>query len=204
MVVYVALALSVSANLSIPDIIKAKNYALAEASQPMFGNLGLWFTVILAIIATVSGLIASVFSASRLLAMLSNMKQIPDLQFKFSNPALLFTVSLATILTILFDLTRIAAIGAIFYLVMDIAVHWGLFRFLRKEISFNPVVPLLALLFDAVILSAFILLKFKSDPLVLIVSFAGILIVIIAERLFMRTHTDSDGKMNMEMDMKDS
>jgi amino acid transporter len=204
MVIYVALALSVSANLSIPDIIKAKNYALAEASQPVFGNLGLWFTVILAIIATVSGLIASVFSASRLLAMLSKMKQIPDLRLKFSNPALLFTVSLATILTILFDLTRIAAIGAIFYLVMDIAVHWGLFRFLRKEVSFNPVVPLLALLFDTIILIAFIILKFNNDPLVLIVAFAGILIVIIAERLFMRTHTDSDGEMHMDMDMKDS
>jgi amino acid transporter len=204
MVIYVALALSVSANLSIPEIIKAKNYALAEASQPVFGNLGLWFTVILAIIATVSGLIASVFSASRLLAMLSNMKQIPYLQFKFSNPALLFTVSLATILTILFDLTRIAAIGAIFYIVMDIAVHWGLFKFLRKEVSYKPIFPLLALLFDAVILSAFILLKFKSDPLILIVSFGGILIVVIAERLFMKTHTDKDGKMHMEMDMKDS
>ncbi len=203
MVIYVALALSVSANLSIPDIIKAKNYALAEAAQPMFGNMGLWFTVILAIIATVSGLIASVFSSSRLLAMLSSMKQIPDLRFKFSNPSLLFTVSLATILTILFDLTRIAAIGAIFYLVMDIAVHWGLFRFLRKEVSFKPIVPLLALLFDAVILIAFMILKFKSDPLVLIVSFVGILIVIIAEKLFMKTHTDSDGEMNMEMDMKD-
>lgn len=203
MVIYVALALSVSANLSIPDIIKAKNYALAEAAQPMFGNMGLWFTVILAIIATVSGLIASVFSSSRLLAMLSSMKQIPDLRFKFSNPSLLFTVSLATILTILFGLTRIAAIGAIFYLVMDIAVHWGLFRFLRKEVSFKPIVPLLALLFDAVILIAFMILKFKSDPLVLIVSFVGILIVIIAEKLFMKTHTDSDGEMNMEMDMKE-
>lgn len=203
MVIYVALALSVSANLSIPDIIKAKNYALAEAAQPMFGNMGLWFTVILAIIATVSGLIASVFSSSRLLAMLSSMKQIPDLRFKFSNPSLLFTVSLATILTILFDLTRIAAIGAIFFLVMDIAVHWGLFRFLRKEVSFKPIVPLLALLFDAVILIAFMILKFKSDPLVLIVSFVGILIVIIAEKLFMKTHTDSDGEMNMEMDMKE-
>lgn len=203
MVIYVSLALSVSASLSIPDIIKAKNYSLAEASQPVFGNLGLWFTVILAIIATVSGLIASVFSASRLLAMLSKMKQIPALRFKFSNPSLLFTVSLAIVLTILFDLTRIAAIGAIFYIVMDIAVHWGLFRFLRKEVSFNPLIPLLALLFDTVILIAFIILKFKSDPLVLIVSFAGILIVIVAERLFMKTHTDSDGKMNMEMDMKD-
>lgn len=203
MVIYVSLALSVSANLSIPDIIKAKNYSLAEASQPVFGNLGLWFTVILAIIATVSGLIASVFSASRLLAMLSKMKQIPALRFKFSNPSLLFTVSLAIVLTILFDLTRIAAIGAIFYIVMDIAVHWGLFRFLRKEVSFNPLIPLLALLFDTVILIAFIILKFKSDPLVLVVSFAGILIVMVAERLFMKTHTDSSGKMDMEMDMKD-
>tara|TARA_R110002050_G_scaffold85091_3_gene181606 strand:+ start:5721 stop:7046 length:1326 start_codon:yes stop_codon:yes gene_type:complete len=202
MVLYVALALSVSANLSIPDIIKAKNYALAEAAQPVFGSLGLWFTVILAIIATVSGLIASVFSASRLLAMLSNMKQLPELRFKFSNPALLFTVSLAIVLTILFDLTRIAAIGAIFYIVMDMAVHWGLYRFLRKDISFNPVVPILALLFDTVILIAFIVLKFKSDPLVLIVSFTGILMVILAERLFMKTHTGSDGKMDMEMDMK--
>lgn len=202
MVIYVALALSVSANLSIQDIVKAKNYALAEAAQPVFGNLGVWFTVILAIIATVSGLIASVFSSSRLLAMLSNMKQIPDLRFKFSNPALLFTVSLATILTIFFDLTRIAAIGAIFYLVMDIAVHWGLFRYLRKEVSFKPIIPLLALLFDAVILIAFMILKFKSDPVILIVSFAGIVIVIVAEKLFMKTHTDSDGKMNMEMDKK--
>lgn len=79
----------------------------------------------------------------------------------------------------------------------------GLFRFLRKEVSFKPIVPLLALLFDAVILIAFMILKFKSDPLVLIVSFVGILIVIIAEKLFMKTHTDSDGEMNMEMDMKE-
>ncbi len=74
--IYVALALSVAANLGIPEIIAAKDYALAEAARPVFGEWGLWFTVILAIIATVSGLIASVFSASRLLAMLARMKQI--------------------------------------------------------------------------------------------------------------------------------
>jgi amino acid transporter len=199
-IIYVALALSVAANLSISEIIVAKDYALAEAARPVFGAWGLWFTVFLAIIATVSGLIASVFSASRLLAMLSKMKQIPGLRPRFSNPALIFTVLLAVALTILFDLTRIAAIGAIFYLAMDIAVHWGLFRYLRKEIDFNPFITLLAILFDAVILIAFFVLKFKSDPLVPIVSIFGILIVIFAERLFMRTHTDSDGKMKMGMD----
>ncbi len=199
-VIYVALALSVAANLSVPEIIAAKDYALAEAAKPIFGDWGVWFTVFLAIIATVSAIIASVFSASRLLAMLSKMKQIPRFPSRFSNPALMFTVLLAMALTILFDLTRIAAIGAIFYLVMDIAIHWGLFRHLRKEIDFKPFITLLAILFDAVILIAFSVLKFKSDPFVLVVSISGIFIVIITQRLFMKTHTDSDGKMNMGME----
>ncbi|GMQ79226.1 MAG: APC family permease [Anaerolineae bacterium] len=199
-VIYVALALSVAANLSVPEIIAAKDYSLAAAAQPIFGDWGLWFTVLLAIIATVSAIIASVFSASRLLAMLSKMKQIPRLPSRFSNPALIFTVLLAMTLTILFDLTRIAAIGAIFYLVMDIVIHWGLFRHMRKEIDIIPFITLLAILFDTVILIAFSVLKFKSDPLVLVVSIFGIFIVIIAQRLFMRTHTDSDGKMNMGME----
>ena len=199
--IYVALALSVAANLGIPEIVAAKDYALAEAARPVFGDLGLWFTVILAIVATVSGLIASVFSASRLLAMLARMKQIPGMGSRVANPALMVTVLLAITLTILFDLTRIAAIGAIFYLVMDISIHWGLFRYLRKEIDFNPVIVLSAILFDTVILAAFFVLKFKSDPLVPIVSLFGIAMVIAAERLFMTTHTDSNGVMHMEMEM---
>ncbi len=199
--IYVALALSVAANLGIPEIVAAKDYALAQAARPVFGEWGLWFTVILAIVATVSGLIASVFSASRLLAMLSRMKQIPGMGSRVANPALMVTVLLAITLTILFDLTRIAAIGAIFYLVMDIAIHWGLLRHLRKEIDFNPWVVRFAILFDVVILAAFFVLKFENDPLVPVVSILGIMMVIGAERLFMTTHTDSNGVMHMEMEM---
>lgn len=200
-VIYVTLALSVAANLSIVEIIKAKDYALAKAAQPVFGDLGLVFTVFIAIVATVSGVFASVFSASRLLGMLSKMKQVPGLRPRSKNPALIFTVLLAIILTILFDLTRIAAIGAIFYLTMDIAVHWGLFRHLRKKIDFNPLIPLIAIVFDTIILITFLVLKFNTDPLVPIASFIGIILIIIAELFFMKSHTDSDGKMDMGMDM---
>ncbi len=200
-VIYFALSLSVAANLTTPEIIKAKDYALAEAARPVFGDKGLWFTVIIAIVATVSGVFASIFSASRMLAMLAMMKQVPKMSRKVSNPALVFTVLLAITLTILFNLTRIAAIGAIFYLVMDIAIHWGLVRYLRKELKFNPVIPLIAIVLDTVILVAFVLLKFKSDPLVPIVAAVGIAIVILAELLFMKSHTDSKGKMHMDMDM---
>jgi len=130
------------------------------------------------------------------------MKQVPNLNKakQIKNPALLFTVGLAILLTILFDLTRIASIGAIFYLIMDITIHWGLFRYLKKEVKFNPIIPLIAILLDVIVLSAFIYMKYLSDPFVLIVAAIGITLIIIAERLFMKSHTDKDGKMHMGMD----
>lgn len=200
-IIYVTLAISVGANLSVDSIVEAKDYAIAEAARPVFGDLGLWITVFIAIVATVSGVFASVFSASRLLGMLGMMKQVPGLlKKKSTSPALIFTVLLAMVITILFDLTRIAAIGAIFYLLMDIAVHWGLVRYLRGTLDFNPVIPVIAIIFDVVILTTFILLKLKTDPLVIAVSVIGFVIIVIAQKLFMKSHTDSDGKMDMGMD----
>ncbi len=199
---YTVLALSVAGGLSISEIIEAKDYALAAAAKPVFGEWGSLLTIILAIIATVSGVIASVYSASRMFGMLSNMKQIPNINKmgNLKNPALIFTVSLAILLTILFDLTRIASIGAIFYLIMDIAIHWGLFRYLRKEFNFNPLIPLIAIIMDAVILVTFIYIKYLNDPFVLIVALIGLVLIILGERLFMKSHTDREGNMHMEMD----
>tara|TARA_R100000935_G_scaffold58270_2_gene94636 strand:- start:10969 stop:12297 length:1329 start_codon:yes stop_codon:yes gene_type:complete len=200
--IYVALALAVAGGLSIPEIIEAKDYALAAAAKPVFGEWGSWITIAIAIVATFSGVIASVFSASRLLAMLSNMKQVPSLKRigKLKNPALIFTVALAILLTVLFDLTRIASIGAIFYLIMDIAIHWGLFRHLRKEVDFQPIIPLIAIILDIGVLSAFLFIKYLSDPLVLIVAAIGIVLIIVSERVFMISHTDDEGNMPMGME----
>lgn len=200
-VIYTVLALSVASSLSVEEVIAAKDYALAAAARPVFGDNGLLFTVLLAMVATVSGLIASVFSASRMLAMLSEMKQLPRLYRGFKNPALVLTVALAITLTVLFDLTRIASIGAIFYLIMDIAIHWGLFRHLREETKASPVFPVVAIVLDLTILGTFLLLKFRSDPLVIIVALVGFVAILVAQRLFMITHTDTDGVMHMEMEM---
>ena len=201
-VIYVALALAVAGGLSIPEIIKAKDYALAAAAEPVFGKWGIWITVAIAIVATFSGVIASVFSSSRLLGMLSTMKQVPSLKKlgNFKNPALIFTVTLAILLTISFDLTRIASIGVVFYLIMDIAIHWGLFRHLKKEVDFLPIIPLMAIVMDVVVLSAFLYVKYINDPLVLIVAAIAIILMIVSERFFMNSHTDKDGDMQMGMD----
>lgn len=201
-IIYVVLALSVAGGLSIKEIIAAKDYALAAAAKPIFGEWGSILTIFLAIIATVSGVIASVYSASRMLGMLSNMKQVPNLNNlkNLKNPALIFTVTLAILLTVFFDLTRIASIGAIFYLIMDIAIHWGLFKNLKNEVKFNPVIPIIAMLMDIVVLAAFVYLKYVNDPFVLIVAAIGIILIFISQYLFMKSHTDEDGNMHMGME----
>ena len=198
---YLALSVAVAGNLTITEIIDAEDFALARAAEPALGNAGLWFTVIIAVVATASGVIASVFAASRMLAMLSRMKEVPHRHFGMPGPirvhTMVYTVAFAMALTVAFDLRRIAALGAIFYLIMDIAIHWGILRYLRARIEVNAAVVATAIVLDVVVLAAFVWVKASTDMLIIYVSIAAIAAIVAAERLFMRSHTDPSGHMDM-------
>jgi amino acid transporter len=200
-VLYIALAVMVAGNLTLTEIIAAQNFALAEAARPAFGDAGVWFTVAIAVVATASGVMASVFAASRMLAMLTRMKEVPHRHFGMPGTirthAMVYTVGFAMVLTILFDLQRIAALGAIFYLIMDIAIHWGILRHLRSRIDARPAIVAIAIALDVIVLTAFLWVKGSEDALILIVSAVGIVFIVAGERLFMWSHTDSEGRMDM-------
>lgn len=195
LVIYLLVSLAVSVNLSIPKIIEAKDYALAEASRPAFGKYGLWFTVGIAVIATVSGIIASIFAVSRMSAMLTDMKLIPHSHFGMpggiQKHMLVYTVVIAIILTVFFDLSRIASLGAIFYLVMDIGIHWGVLRHLRKEVKAKAGIVITAIILDVIVLGAFLWVKGTSDVLVVIVSVVLMALIFIAEHWFLKTRRES-------------
>lgn len=86
LVVYLLVAFAVGSSLSLEEIIAAKDYSLAEAARPTLGLYGFYFTIALAVIATASGLLASVFAVSRMLAMLTEMKMIPHSHFWHVRP----------------------------------------------------------------------------------------------------------------------
>ena len=108
-VLYVFVAVAVGANLSIGEIIQAKDYSLAEASRPAFGQYGAWFTIAFAIIATSSGVVASIFAVSRMLSMLTSMQLVPHRHFSLPGDirrhSLIYTLVIAIFLTIFFDLS---------------------------------------------------------------------------------------------------
>lgn len=192
--IYLLVSWAVSSSLSINEIINAKNYALAEAARPAFGGFGLLFTVLIAILATISGIIASVFAVSRMLAMLTDMQLIPHKHFgmpgNIQKHTLVYTIVIAMALTIFFDLSRIASIGAILYLIMDIIVHWGLLKHLRKKVGANPLILTMALLFDAIVLGAFLWTKATTDILIVIVSAIFIGLIFIGEHYFLKRNNN--------------
>ena len=195
-VIYFLVAIAVASNLTLPEIINAKDYALAQAARPAFGNYGLWFTVGIAIVATISGVIASVFAVSRMLAMLTEMKLVPHSHFGMSGDiqkhTLVYTVVIAIFMTIFFDLSRIASLGAIFYIVMDIAVHWGVYKYLRKEINANAFILISAIIFDVIVLGAFLIVKASTDMMIIYAAIIGILLIFIGESIFLKKNKNEE------------
>ncbi|MEO1138107.1 MAG: APC family permease [Pseudomonadota bacterium] len=189
-VVYLIVALAVGASLPLDRIVTAKDYALAEAAGPVLGQTGFYLTVLLALIATASGLIASVFAVSRMLAMLTEMEMIPHSHFgmkgSIKSHTLVYTVVIAGTLAVLFDLSRIASLGVFFYLVMDFLIHYGVFRFLRKEIGANGSIIIAAIVLDLFVLVAFTIIKLRTDPMIVLYAALGIVSVFLYERFYLR------------------
>jgi amino acid transporter len=190
LVLYLLVVVAIGSNLTIEEIVAARDYSLAEAARPAFGDIGLGFTVIFAILATISGVVASVFAVSRMLAMLTEMKLVPHSHFgmpgDIQRHTLVYTVVLAILLTVFFDLGRIAALGAFFYIIMDIMIHWGVLRHLRDEIAANRLVLIIAITLDLVVLAALVLVKVQTDMLVIWVAVAGVVLFFGGEYLFLR------------------
>jgi amino acid transporter len=188
-VIYTLVGFAVASNLSLSEIIETRDYSLAAASRPVLGEYGVWFTVAIAMMATAGGIVASIFAVSRMLAMLTEMHLVPHSHFGMSGSiqkhTLVYTVVLGILLTAFFDLSRIAALGIVFYLVMDMAIHWGVLRYLLDDIKAKPWVPVTAIVLDLVVLGGFVWVKLNSDPFVIGVAVVTMMLIAAGEYFYL-------------------
>lgn len=194
--IYILVTLAVGSSLSLEEILKARNYSLAEAARPTYGEIGVTITVIIAVIATVSGIIASMFAVSRMLTMLTKMELVPHKHFgmpgSIHKHILVYIAVLAGGLTVLFDVSRIAALGAFFYIAMDILIHYGVLKNAdRKEVKFNSIIPKLSIGVDIIILVGLIYIKAKDDPTLLGITLFAMIIIYGLEKWFLKSHDSS-------------
>jgi hypothetical protein len=104
----------------------------------------------------------------------------------FNTLLMHFSMVIGLILTAFFDLSRIAALGIVFCLIMDIAIHWGVIHYLRKDIEARTWVPATAILLDVLALGGFVWVKLHSDPLVIGVAVVAMLVIAVAELIFLK------------------
>lgn len=198
-VVYLAVAIAVRGNLTIPQIVGARDYSLAEAAQPVFGSAGFKLVAGLAVIATVTSVMASMYSTSRMLGMMSDMGEVPEVTFgrrlPFGNPPLVATTGVAILLTVAFDLTRIAALGAFAYLALDLVIHWGHFRHLRSDTGARPSLLLAAVGLDAALLVGFLAYRATTDLLV-VAAFAVFAVLVGGGEWYYMTRVRDDDTAN--------
>lgn len=188
-VLYLLMTWAVTSSLSIGEIVAARDYALAEAARPILGVYGLWFTVAIAILATVTVAVGGVFAVSRMTAMLTDMELIPHSHFGMKGTIqehmLVYIIALGIIQTIFFDVSRIASLGALYYLIMDIIFQWGILRRIREEIGAKLPIVLVSLILNVVVTSFFLWYKLSTDPLIVIIAGITIPLIFIGEWFFL-------------------
>lgn len=157
MVLYVAVTFAVFGNLPLPDIIKAKDYALAEAAKPAFGENGFVIMSIAALISTASSINANLYAITNVTYQMAVNGELPDVYERnvwHSTQGLIVSTVILICFVLFFDLTQIAAIGSISILFIHALVHIGhLIKI--KETKASKTLVLLAILatFTAIILA---------------------------------------------------
>lgn len=122
--------------------------------------------------------------------MLTDTDLIPHRHFGMpggiQKHTLVYTVVMAGLLAAFFELSRIASLGAIFYLVMDIIIHWGVLRHLRDDVGAHPAILIIAIALDLAALIAFVWIKGSADLTIVVVAVVGIVAVFVFERFFLQ------------------
>ncbi len=150
MILYVAVAFAVFGNLPSEKVIAAKDFALAEAATPIFGQLGFVVVAIAALISTASSINANLYAVTNVTYQLAKNGELPSIFGKpivHSREGLIISGILVIILSILFDLSEIAAIGSISILFVHAVTHIGHLKII-SETGASRLLVLLAAVFS--------------------------------------------------------
>jgi len=165
MVLYVAIAFAVFGNLPVDKVIAAKDFALAEAALPVFGSIGFTVVTITALIATASAINASLYAVTNVTYQLAKDGELPQAfgtPIAHSREGLVISCILIIIMSLLFDLKEIAAIGSISVLFVHAATHFGHLRIIRKTGASRALVIAALLLCATAMLLALVYVSGKS------------------------------------------
>lgn len=148
MVLYVAVTFAVFGNLSLSEITKTQDYALAEAAKPAFGQIGFTIMAVAALISTASSINANLYAVTNVTYQMARNGELPKVYERnvwHSSEGLIISALFLILFILFFKLDEIAAIGSISILFIHALVHIGhLFKI--EKTGASKVLVILAIL----------------------------------------------------------
>ena len=190
MILYVAVAFAVFGNLPTDKVIAAKDFALAEAATPIFGQFGFTVVAIAALISTASSINANLYAVTNVTYQLAKDGELPAVfgePIAHSREGLIISGILIIILSILFDLSEIAAIGSISILFVHAITHIGHLK-IASQTGASRLLVLLAAIFSLLaMILALIYVNKESDHVIGIL--LGFIIIAVSTEVILQKIT---------------
>ncbi len=185
---YVAISFAVLGNLPIDKVIASKDFALAQAALPIFGQLGFSVVAITALIATASAINANLYAVTNVTYQLAKDGELPAAFGKpiaHSREGLLISGMAIIVLSLLFDLSEIAAIGSISILFVHAITHIGHLKLL-KQTKGSMLMVLFAAIFSLLAMVLALVYTSKSSDKVALVLFGFVVVSMLTELILQR------------------
>src|SRR5690625_5944321 len=98
---------------------------------------------------------------------------------------LVYIAIISIALTIFFDLSRIASLGALYYLVMDTIFQWGVLRRIKETIGAKAPIVITSLILNIIVTLTFLWYKIITDLFLVIISAISIFLIFIVIYFFL-------------------
>jgi len=127
-ILYLLTSIAVLGNLPLDEVIKYKDYALAEAAKPIFGALGFKIMAATALVATASAINATLYATTQIgytLAKEGSLPKVYTYNVFNSYEGLIISGILIVPMILFFNLSQITTIAALVVLIIQGLVHVG-------------------------------------------------------------------------------
>ena len=166
-IIYLAVAVTVTGNLTNDQISAAKDYALAEAARPFLGAIGFRLIAIAALFSTASAINATLFGSANVCYMIAKDGELPvglaRSDWKQLTGGLLLTSILVILVTCAFDLSGIAMMGSAAFLLVYAVVNAGHLLVL-KQTGANAIIVWLSLLTCLTVFATLAVYTYQQQP----------------------------------------
>ena len=188
-VLYVLISIITVGSVSEEVLMKAKDYALAEAAKPALGQTGFVIVSSAALLSTFSAINATIYGNARLGYKIAKDGKLPHALMSSKNNVpfngVIYTTFFSLMLANTINLTEIAIIGSASFLLLFFIVNISAYK-LRKDINASTFILITSSVLTLLALITLMFHTYASNPRAVVIFMSFVIISLLFELIYGR------------------